>query len=395
MNRLSLLLTFFILMAGLSARAQRSPLYYTTIGVFMKKSNADALMTKSIGQGYATKQGQKVNGNLYYVYVLYTADKQKAFALAIKLRVESEYKGAWVFQGYLTGSEPEAPAIVEPEVKPEPPKVEPIIVAPVEIKPTIDSTALKIVEPVVEKVEPTPIVKKPAGKAFYFKLVSEADGNEIKAGEIHLQEATTASQYQSYKPGELIYLNAPRNKKGTYTLKTQVPGYGEATITFDYADTPAAKGSEGESIIEIPIPKAKRGDYIDFTNVKFFKNSSILQPTSQNELDGVVALLKENLKYEIKIHGHVNGTQPRESFIRGEKSSFFATNIAFDKTVKKMESKDLSLSRAETVRDYLVSMGIASNRISVKGEGGKIPLYPEGGTLGQLNDRVEIEFVKN
>lgn len=393
MNRLSLLLIFFILVAGQSAKAQRAPLYYTTIGVFKKKSNADALVAKSIDQGYATKQGQKVNGSLHYVYVLCTADKQKAYALAIKLRVESEYKGAWVFQGYLTGSEPEAPSIIEPEVKPEP-IVEPVIVAPIETKPAIDSSSLKPLEPVVEKVE-TPIVKKPAGKAFYFKLVSEADGSEVKAGEIHLQESTTASQYQSYKPGELIYLGAPRNKKGTYTISTQVPGYGQATITFEYENTPAAKGTEGESIIEIPIPKAKRGDYIDFTNVKFFKNSSILQPGSQNELDGVVSLLKENQKYKIKIHGHVNGTQPRESFIRGEKSTFFATDVSADKVVKKMESKDLSLSRAETVRDYLVSQGIASDRISVKGEGGKIPLYAEGGTLGQLNDRIEIEFVKH
>jgi len=31
----------------------------------------------------------------------------------------------------------------------------------------------------------------------------------------------------------------------------------------------------------------------------------------------------------------------------------------------------------------------------LKGEGGKVPLYPEGGTLGQYNDRIEVEFVKN
>lgn len=60
-----------------------------------------------------------------------------------------------------------------------------------------------------------------------------------------------------------------------------------------------------------------------------------------------------------------------------------------------MSAKDLSLKRAESVRDYLISQGIEANRLSVKGEGGKIPLYAEGGTLGQYNDRVEIEFVRS
>jgi outer membrane protein OmpA-like peptidoglycan-associated protein len=109
----------------------------------------------------------------------------------------------------------------------------------------------------------------------------------------------------------------------------------------------------------------------------------------------VVDLLKENPKYKIKIHGHVNGNQDRESFTRGPNSSFFATNPSADVDLKKMSPKDLSLSRAETVRDYLVSQGIEKERISVKGEGGRIPLYPTGGTLGLLNDRIEIEFIKH
>jgi outer membrane protein OmpA-like peptidoglycan-associated protein len=395
MKRPYLLILFFVFVADLSVQAQRTKLYYVTIGVFIKPSNSNALVAKATKQSYATKQGQKVNGNLNYVYVLCTADKKSAFALAIKLRVESEYKQAWVFEGYLTGSEPEPQAIIEPEQNPQPLKVDSIAVAPVEPKPTIDSSAFKPIEKPIENVVVAPIVNKPAGKPFYFKLVSEADGSEVKAGEIHLQESTTATQYQAYQPSEVVYLPAPKNKKGTYTISTQVPGYGQATLTFDYANTPSQKGADGEVIVEIPVPKAKKGDYIDFANVKFFKNSSILSPGSQNELDGVVTLLKENLKYKIKIHGHVNGTQPRESFLRGEKSSFFTTDASADKTVKKMESKELSVARAETVRDYFVSQGIALDRISIKGEGGKIPLYAEGGTLGQLNDRVEIEFIKH
>jgi len=50
---------------------------------------------------------------------------------------------------------------------------------------------------------------------------------------------------------------------------------------------------------------------------------------------------------------------------------------------------------ANAVKAYLVSLGIAADKIKVKAEGGKIPLYPEASTLASYNDRVEVEFVKN
>ncbi len=372
-----------------TAQSQDARRFYVTIGVFVKESNAKNLKEKATQQGYDVRYGQKPNGNLHYVYVLSTTDKQSAEKLVAKLRSETEYKLAWIFIGYLVGDVIEETPVVETK-----PVVEPTPVIPTPT-PVVDSVKTAPIEKPVEKPEEKPEVKKPAGKPFYFKLVSEKDGTEIKSGEVHLMESSAATQYQSFKPGEVVYLSAPKNKNGTYSIATQVPGYAQATTVIDFQNPTETKGASEESIIEIVVPKAKKGDYIDFANVKFFKNSSILQPVSQGELDGVVDLLKENPKYKIKIHGHVNGTQDRESFTRGPNSSFFATNPSADVDHKKMSPKDLSLARAETVRDYLVSQGIEKDRISVKGEGGRIPLYPTGGTLGQLNDRVEIEFVKN
>lgn len=373
-----------------TAQSQEAKRFYVTIGVFVKESNAINLKDKATQQGYTVRYGQKPNGNLHYVYVLSTTDKPSAEKLVAKLRAETEYKLAWIYTGYLAGDVVEETPVVEAKPTPivEP---TPIITAPT----PVDSVETILIAKPVETPEEKPVVKKPAGKPFYFKLVSETDRTEIKSGEVHLMESSGATQYQSFKPGEVAYLSAPKNKNGTYFIATQVPGYAQATTVIDFQNPTENKGASEESIIEIVVPKAKKGDYIDFANVKFFKNSSILQPVSQGELDGVVDLLKENPKYQIKIHGHVNGTQDRESFTRGPNSSFFATNPSADVDHKKMSPKDLSLARAETVRDYLVSQGIDKERISVKGEGGRIPLYPTGGTLGQLNDRVEIEFVKH
>ncbi len=81
-------------------------------------------------------------------------------------------------------------------------------------------------------------------------------------------------------------------------------------------------------------------------------------------------------------------------YTMGTSTNFFAMDPAANKK-ETISSKDLSYARAETVRAYLVQQGIENDRITLKGEGGKVPIYPEGGTLGQYNDRVEVEFIKN
>jgi outer membrane protein OmpA-like peptidoglycan-associated protein len=373
--------------------SQTDQQYYVTIGVFANPNNANRLVDKATKQGYSPAHSVRTLKKLNYVYILKTTDKRKAYAQAIKLRVETEYKDAWVFDG--TFDDTPVAIVLPPPVKEEPVvEIKPIEKTP-EPAPAIDSAALVKPIEVIEKPVEAPVVAKPTGKAFYFKLINGADGSEVKSGEVHLQESAKDTQFQVFKPGEIVYLETPKNKRGSYTVVTQVAGYGNISTVFDYENPAGEVGSGNEVIIEVPVTKAKKGDYIDFNNVKFFKNASILLPASQTELDGVVDLLKENPKYKIKIHGHVNGTYSRDSFTRGEKSEFFATNVTVDKITKNMSAKDLSTARAESISDYLISQSIEADRISVKGEGGKISIYPEQGSLGVLNDRIEIEFVKH
>jgi outer membrane protein OmpA-like peptidoglycan-associated protein len=306
----------------------------------------------------------------------------------IKIKVETNYKEAWVFIGKLGAEEIAKP---EPVIEPvKEPVKEPVIEAP-PVKDTVNVTPPKIDSSLIKKPEPE--VKKPKGKPFYFKTVSKADGKEL-FGHLQLREAVDASQYEAIKSGEIVYLEAPKNKKGSYNVIAQLPGYKQTNLVFVYANPAIEKGPQNEAIITLTLDKARKGDYIDFNNVHFFKNTSVLQPESQNELDGLVNLMKENTKYKIKIHGHCNGTQVRESYTIGTSTNFFAMDPTGNKK-ETISSKDLSYARAETVRAYMVQQGIENDRITLKGEGGKVPLYPEGGTLGQYNDRVEVEFVKN
>jgi len=377
--RYTVTILFFSLIY-VSSQAQQSESNYVVIGAFKVLDNAVRFTSVANRNGFTTQYAIQPDRKLYYVYILSTGDRKKAFNLLIKIKVETIYKDAWVFTGKL-GIE----QIVE--VKKDEPKVEPAkdivkIEDPKIETPKVDSSAIKkIVE-----------VKKPKGEPFFFRLVSK-DGKEL-SGHIQLQEAIGATQYQDIKSGEIVYLEAPVNKKGAYSITSQLPGYKETSVAFDYANPPVEKGSQNETIITLTLEKAKKGDYIDFNNVHFFKNTSIMQNGAQDELDGLVNLLKENPKYKIKIYGYCNGKQQRESYTMGTSTKFFE----MDPTANKKEtisSKALSLARAETVKTYLVQQGIEAGRISTKGEGGSVPLYPEGGTLGQRNDRVEVEFKKN
>jgi outer membrane protein OmpA-like peptidoglycan-associated protein len=283
--------------------------------------------------------------------------------------------------------------VVEPVKEP----VKEIAVVTSPVKETIAETPKK--EP--EKVQPPKIdsssIKKsevkPKGKPYYFKVVRKEDGKEI-FGNLQLQEATSASQFQLVKSGQVVYLEEPNNRRGTYNIAALLPGYKQSSLVFGYHNPAIEKGPNNEEVITLTLVKARAGDYIDFNNVHFFKNTSVMRPVSQAELDELVNLLKEDLKYKIKIYGYCNGTQDRESYTMGTSTNFFVMD---PKTNKKetISSKELSLARAENVKAYLVKQGVDASRISTKGEGGKVPLYPESGTLGQYNDRIEIEFVKN
>jgi len=381
-------LIFLLLCAALRVSAQSmAPNYYVVIGVFSKLDNAMRLTDKVNLAGFNAQYAINARQNWNYVYLLETTEKRKAYAFAIRMRAETEHKEAWVFTGQLGqpqgGIVEEKPAEKPVEIPEEKP---PVLIEPVEK----DSVKTVIEEkPVVVK---KPEVKKPAGKPFFFKLETK-DNDSPVVGEIHVQESNNATRYQAFKANELVYLEAPKNARGNYVIVTQAAGFQPQSLILSYDNPSPEFGPEGESVIPIELGRVKRGDYIDFTNVRFFRNSSILDPAAQNELDGLVDLMKESPGYKIRVHGHCNGTNDKEGSILGSSSNFFALDPSKNK-IGNLSAKQLTNERAATVRAYLVSQGIEPSRIETKGEGGKIPIYSNSGTLSQYNDRVEIEIIK-
>ncbi|MEQ8364566.1 MAG: OmpA family protein [Cyclobacteriaceae bacterium] len=387
MKKLVILSSLFCVFALTNvAKAQMSTEeHYVVIGAFANHNNAirwtDNANSKNFSAQYAMNQARQ----LYYVYILRTDDKRKAFSFMMKIRVETSYKDAWVFSGRL-GVEPEEEEVVEkpPVVEETPeelPQEEPIIE---EVEPEE--------EPVVEETPEEPIVEKPKGKPFMFRLVSE---EEEVLGEVHVLESPQATQYQAYNGNEVVYLTAPRNSEGAFIAAVQAPGFRPVEITVDYADPSiysSGFGPQNEIIIPIELVRSKRGDYIEFNKVRFFGNSAIFQPESKIELDGLVDLMKEQPKYKIMVHGHCNGKQSRNVVTKGNSNEFFETSTLNNRAT--VSAKELTQYRADLVKEYLVSQGIDAKRIKTKAEGGKVMIYPQGGTLSGYNDRIEVEIKK-
>ncbi|HEX8060341.1 MAG TPA: OmpA family protein, partial [Cyclobacteriaceae bacterium] len=178
----------------------------------------------------------------------------------------------------------------------------------------------------------------------------------------------------------------------TYTIVTLAAGFQETDRTINYIDpskSAAEVGADSEFIMSLPLSHVKMGDYIEFSNVRFFQNSVMLHPEAKEELDGLVELMKENPRYKINVHAHCNGTQDRNIVVRGNGQEYFGTSTGNAR--KTVSAKQLTELRAQLVKDYIVAQGIEARRIRSKGEGGAALIYPVNSILSNRNDRVEIE----
>lgn len=392
LKRLLFAVAFVAMVTPLSAQTTETE-YYVTIGVFAIQDNAVRYTTKANKAGFNAQYAINPSRNLYYVYLLQTNDRRKAFSFMIKVRAESEYKDAWMFMGHLGTND-----VVDdsPKATPAPAVVVPAVVAPIVVEekkePVIETPAVVKTDSPAVVVKPKRVVK---GKLFMFRFLNADNGNEIR-GEVHFSESKKATQYQAFKADEVIDLVAPKNAGGVYFITTLAPGYKSQSTPFNYKDplpVSSGTGPEGELIIPLSLERAKRGDYIEFSNVSFYRNSVVMHPQSQMELDGLADLMKEHTDYKVKIHGHCNGTEARDIITLGTSTKFFDSDPGNLK--KKGSAKELTELRAEAVRRYLVTQGVAVERMLTKGEGGKMMVYPQTSVYANYNDRVEVEIIKH
>ena len=121
-------------------------------------------------------------------------------------------------------------------------------------------------------------------------------------------------------------------------------------------------------VADIPLQPIESRAMVVLKNVFFGTNETTLKPGSIVELDQVVALLKDNPTVKILITGHT------------------------DNVGKPEDNLKLSEGRALSVVNYLVSKGIAKDRLAHKGFGATKPIAGNDTEEGRAeNRRTELE----
>ncbi|HQG37749.1 MAG TPA: OmpA family protein, partial [Chitinophagales bacterium] len=123
--------------------------------------------------------------------------------------------------------------------------------------------------------------------------------------------------------------------------------------------------SQNYDLFTVPL---QVGAVAQVNNIYFVADAAFLQIPSYPELDKVVLFLARNKNLKVEVGGHTNG-------------------LCDDYFCQK-----LSTSRAKTCVDYLISKGIAANRLSYKGYG-KTDLLKPNEPGNPLNQRVEIKII--
>lgn len=155
---------------------------------------------------------------------------------------------------------------------------------------------------------------------------------------------------------------------GNYGIITEKEGYLFNSMNFNIP--PSTKHRELET--RILMVKGDVGSKVVLKNIFFDVSQALLKPESQTELQNIRDLLLQNPGWRIQINGHTDNA--------GDESA----NIA------------LSLRRAEAVVNYLISQGIAQERVRAKGYGSAQPLVSNDDEIEgrQINRRTEIEIVR-
>ena len=134
------------------------------------------------------------------------------------------------------------------------------------------------------------------------------------------------------------------------------------------AEKRAAKAAEDLARIG-SVKQEERGTVITLSgSVLFASNKFALLPAAQAKL-----------------------SQVAEALLAGDPSATFVVEGHTDSQGKAAANQELSVNRAKSVREYLVSHGIASDRITSEGHGADRPIADNGNAEGRANNRrVEI-----
>ncbi|MFN3604864.1 MAG: OmpA family protein [Leptonema sp. (in: bacteria)] len=183
-----------------------------------------------------------------------------------------------------------------------------------------------------------------------------------------------ANQILELKIDEFAQFSVPVRKKEAFSLQATSPGYESKNLNF--------KESDDLKNIIIKLKKIKEPclekqlECIWNTKIFFDLDSSVIKPKEAKKIELIAEILKLYPEAKIEIQGHTD-----QSY-RGPKERSYEYNLK------------LSIERAKNVKEKLKELGIAEERLMIRGYSFTKPLIPVPDPIkGAINRRVEfMEF---
>ncbi len=374
-----------ILSSALTASSQHY--YYVVVGAFAADENASELKNYLPARLSDSSYTFSDTDNLLHLYVLKTTDKESAISKTLFLKKEIEsfnLPSAATIEHKIQGSL---------SVTDAPPAVADLKTDPV-IESSVGSSAASAsgsaTSPNVGVAPP-----KPVGKYFRFQI--ETPEGDAVSGQVHHVDLAHGRELAAYTSNAFVDLLRPRQNSEPMTLVCGLFGYKEIFKTIDYSnpsltDDQAYVDAQGTWVIPYKLERLEKGDVSVMYNVSFYKDAAIMRKPSQSDLDELVKMMKANPYYEITIHAYCNGKNKRDIIALGPNKNYF--DVAGSVTLTG-SAKDLTALRGEAIRSYLVDHGIDSKRIKIFPWGGSDMLVRSDSPDATVNDRIEVEIMRD
>ena len=346
--------TPFFSIAQLSLRD--SPLLppgiHTVLGVFEQEDNAVRFTRSAQAQALEAQYGYHPDRQYYYVYAHTSPSVAQAVEQCLQIRKNPTFQDAWVLN-----TVPDSTVADDGESSAE--------------------RAYQVYFQVTgEDAQPVPAVVK-VMREDGAKLIKECVANQPERIE-HARLTSPSVKVQLYAIG---YQQAILDLSLDNSTSSETSPY----VTLD---------ETGIMQVTVPLQTLKKGDAQELINTYFYGNASVMRKKSRREMEALTEYLQKHPSVYIKLHGHTNGNQRGITYLyKPEAQNFFEIRRSKEFTKNEVGAVKLSEMRAETIKAYLVSEGIAANRIETKGWGGKKMLYEPESSQAKQNIRVEIEVL--
>ena len=181
------------------------------------------------------------------------------------------------------------------------------------------------------------------------------------------------------RPSERIIWDG-RSMKGELVQSAE-----DYTYNFKVTDILGnSKIADGEIPVDVLVVRDGDRFKIQISSITFkpdsaeFNDSGDLKEKNEKILGRIAEILKKYSSYSIIIEGNAASTR------------YYDQKLAEKEEIEELQP--LSLQRAETVRDSLVSFGIARGRLKVEGKGGTNPVVPHSDLENAWKNR-RVEFI--